>query len=190
MLSISKNCDMSNQTELLLDHASTVVSTPGASSRTASVPIAALVLIGTLLYLAYRWALPKPIPGIPYDEAATKSVWGDVPDMLKYAKDNDGDIVPWFFKKLTEKNAPMVQVWLKPLQPPAVIISDYTAIEDLLVRRTKEFNKGKSYQWLFGGVSPEFHITMPSGSPEHKRTMGLVRDLMTPNFLNEVCTWT
>ncbi|KAK2615030.1 hypothetical protein N8I77_001809 [Diaporthe amygdali] len=118
---------MSNQTELLLNHASMVVTTRSGSSRTASVLIAALMTIGILLYLAYRWALPKPIPGIPYDEAASKSLLGNVPELLRFAKDNDGNIVPWFFKKLTEKNAPMVQVWIKPLQPPAVIISDFKA---------------------------------------------------------------
>ncbi|KAG6355011.1 hypothetical protein INS49_004092 [Diaporthe citri] len=94
-------------------------------------------MIGTLLYLAYRWALPKPIPGIPYDEAASKSVLGNVPEMLRFAKDNDGNIVPWFFKKLTEKNAPMVQVWIKPLQPPAVVICDYMEIEELMVPEPK-----------------------------------------------------
>lgn len=82
----------------------------------------------------------------------------------------------------------MVQVWIKPLQPPAVIISDYMAIEDLMVRRTKEFNRGKGFKWLFGQVSPEFHITKPSGSPEYKRSKELIRDLMTPKFLNEVWT--
>lgn len=180
---------MPNQSEVLLDHASVAEPMPDALSRTASVPIAALVMIGTLLYLAYRSALPKPIPGIPYDEDASKSILGNVPEMLRFAKENDGNVIPWFFKKLTEKNAPMVQVWIKPFQPPAVIISDYMEVEDLMVRRTKEFNRGKGFKWLFGQVSPEFHITKPSGSPEYKRSKELIRDLMTPKFLNEVCTW-
>lgn len=180
---------MSNQSELLLNHASVVVNTPlSGSLRTTSVPIVTLVIAGTLLvlYLAYRWALPKPIPGIPYDEAASKSLLGNVPELLRFNKENDGNIVPWFFKKLTDKNAPMVQVWIKPLQPPAVIISDYMEIEDLMVRRTKEFNRGKGFKWLFGQISPEFHITKPSRSPEYKRSKDLIRDLMTPKFLNEV----
>lgn len=185
---------MSNQSELWLNHASVVETTPIGSSRTASVSIAAsvsitvLVTVGTLLYLAYRWVLPKPIPGIPYDEAASQSLLGNVPELLRFAKENDGNIVPWFVKKLAEKNAPMVQVWIKPFQPPAVIISDYMEIEDMMVRRTKEFNRGKGFKWLFGQVSPEFHITKPSGSPEHKRSKELIRDLMTPKFLNEVCS--
>lgn len=179
---------MSNQSELLLDNSSKAINTPNELSQINSGPVVALVALGTLLYLAYRWALPKPIPGIPYDEAAARSLLGNVPELLKFAKNNDGNIVPWFFKMLTEKNVPMVQVWIKPLQPPAIIISDYMEIEDLMVRRTREFNRGKGFQWLFGQVSPEFHITKPSGSPEYKRSMHLIRDLMTPKFLNEVCT--
>lgn len=179
--------NMSNQSELLLDYAGTAIKTPNPLSQTTSGPVVALVALGTILYLAYRWALPKPIPGIPYDETAARSLLGNAPELLNFAKNNNGNIVPWFFKKLTEKNAPMVQVWIKPLQPPAIIISDYMEIEDLMVRRTKEFNRGKAFQWLFGQVSPEFHITKPSGSPEYKRSMHLIRDLMTPKFLNEVC---
>lgn len=124
VLSSFKHRNMSSQSEFLLDHARVVVVTPSGSSRTPSAPVAALVTIGALLYLAYRWALPKPIPGIPNDETASKSLLGNVPELLRFKKNNDGNIVPWFFKKLTEKNAPMVQVWIKPLQPPAVIISD------------------------------------------------------------------
>lgn len=186
-LSKPKHHEMSNRSELLLHHAKVVLTTPSESSRPAVVPMAVLVAIGTLLYLAYCWALPKPIPGIPYDEAASKSILGNAPELLKFAKENDGNVVPWFIKKLTEKNAPMVQVWIKPFQPPAVIISDYMEIEDLMVRRTKEFNRGRGFQWLFGQISPDFHIAKPSGSPEFKRSMELVRDLMTPKFLNEVC---
>lgn len=47
---------------------------------------AVLVASGALLivYLAYRAALPRPIPGIPYNRDAASKLLGDVPEMLAY----------------------------------------------------------------------------------------------------------
>jgi|SRR5690242_665237 len=37
-------------------------------------------------YLFYRWLLPKPITGIPHNAKATRSIFGDIPDMLEHLK--------------------------------------------------------------------------------------------------------
>ena len=46
----------------------------------------ALVATGALLilYLVYRAALPRPIPGIPYNKNAANKLLGDVPEMVAY----------------------------------------------------------------------------------------------------------
>lgn len=41
--------------------------------------------IATWLYLCYRWALPRPLPGIPYNKEATKSIFGDMGPMIKHS---------------------------------------------------------------------------------------------------------
>ena len=41
-----------------------------------------VVLAG--LYLAYRAALPKPLPNIPYNRDAAKKLLGDIPEMMSY----------------------------------------------------------------------------------------------------------
>lgn len=46
-------------------------------------------------YLFYRWLLPKPIAGIPYNKKATKSIFGDIPVMLDHLKHNKC-ITDWF----------------------------------------------------------------------------------------------
>jgi hypothetical protein len=43
-----------------------------------------LLLLGA--YTVYRWLLPKPIPGIPHNRKATKSVLGDIPDLMEHLK--------------------------------------------------------------------------------------------------------
>lgn len=44
--------------------------------------LAGVVLLG--LYVLYRAALPKPIPGIPYNKGAAGKLFGDVPEMMGY----------------------------------------------------------------------------------------------------------
>lgn len=47
------------------------------------------VVTGTLFfasYMFYKWLLPKPIKGVPYNAEATKSIFGDIPDMLEHLK--------------------------------------------------------------------------------------------------------
>lgn len=36
------------------------------------------------LYVLYRAALPKPLPGIPYNKEAAGKLLGDVPEMMGY----------------------------------------------------------------------------------------------------------
>lgn len=51
--------------------------------------VAAAVIAGSfllLLYLFYRRALPKPLPGIPYNQHAASRVLGDIPEMMSYVK--------------------------------------------------------------------------------------------------------
>lgn len=141
------------------------------------------------LYLLYQWALPKPIPGIPYDLSAARSLRGNLPDIMAYAKAN-GRLRPWFLTQLAKHNAPLVQFWLSPLSKPILILADFQECQDILMRRTKEFDRGKRSTDVFGTVVPEHHIAMTSSDPRFKGNKELVKDLMTPSFLNEVCRQT
>lgn len=39
-----------------------------------------------VIYIGYRAALPKPLPGIPYDQDAARKLFGDVPEMMSYVR--------------------------------------------------------------------------------------------------------
>jgi hypothetical protein len=140
----------------------------------------------TALYLVYQWALPKPIPGIPYDRDAARSLRGNLPEILEFTKTH-GRLRPWFMTQLYKHNAPMVQFWLLPLSKPCVILADYQETQDILLRRTKEFDRGQRGADVFNAVVPDHHIAMTSSDPRFKGNKELVKDLMTPSFLNEVC---
>lgn len=147
------------------------------------------IVVGTsiaLLYLLYRWALPKPIPGIPYDARAAKSLTGDIPDLLAYRKSH-GTARFWFVEQALKHASPLAQFWLMPLSKATLVVTDYQEAQDVLLRRGKEFDRGHQAADDFGGVIPYHHIAMTSSDPRFKINKELVRDLMAPKFLNEAC---
>ncbi|TQN64805.1 Cytochrome P450 monooxygenase TRI13 [Colletotrichum shisoi] len=115
------------------------------------------------LYALYQYLLPKPIAGIPYNPAATQSMLGDIPAMLKN---------------------PLFQLFITPFSKPIVVVTDFREAQDLLMRR-KEFDRSDFSIALLGGESPNFHINLKSGQ-EWKSHQRLLQDLMTPRFLSGV----
>lgn len=164
-------------------------SDPAAVSSLAQLPLAvSAIVVGllSLLYLAYQWALPKPLPGIPYNKAATKSILGDAVEMSEVRK-KGGRPRAWLGEQPWRHNSPLVQVFLAPLSKPILILSDYREVQDILLRRGKEFDRGGRNLDALGGVIPNHHIGMKTQSPQFKANRELVKDLMTPNFLHTVC---
>ncbi|GAW17744.1 hypothetical protein ANO14919_072100 [Xylariales sp. No.14919] len=143
------------------------------------------VAILATLYLAYRWALPKPLPGIPYDESARNNLLGNLPEMITMLR-NTGKTRPFFIEHPQRHNSALTQVWMGPLTKPSLILSDFRESQDILLRRTREFDRGPWNTNAFDGVVPNHHIAMASADPRFKGNRELVRDLMTPNFLHEV----
>jgi hypothetical protein len=154
------------------------------SVRSTSVP---LVIIGVpvLLYLVYQWALPKPIPGIPYNEASKRRLLGDVPDMIAHVNKTQ-TIWPWVSAQALKLNSPIIQLWTRPFAKPWVMVYDFQESQDILLRRTKEFDRAKFFGDLFLGLLPNHHLTKQSSDPGFKHNRALLKDLMTPGFLHAV----
>jgi len=142
----------------------------------------------TATYLLYQWALPKPIPGIPYDEHARKRLLGNLPDLLHLVR-TTGRARPFFTNHVVKHNSALTQVWLTPFAKPALILSDFREAQDLLLRRSREFDRGEKATSVFTTVVPNHHISMSTTDPRFKGNRDLVRDLMTPNFLHEVSAY-
>ncbi|KAK8070922.1 hypothetical protein PG997_011125 [Apiospora hydei] len=138
-----------------------------------------------LLYSLYGWALPKPIPGIPYEATATKSLWGNMSEIMAFKK-RHGEVRPWFARQAVRHRAPLTQAWLTPFSRPVLILSDYREAQDVFLRRGRDFFRGPRSCDAFHGSIPEHHIAMMSADPRFKRNKELVRDLMTPGFLHDV----
>lgn len=146
---------------------------------------AAVLSACALLYLLRQWALPTPLPGIPYNQAAADRLLGDVAE-IREIKKNGGRARAWFSAQTVKHNSPIVQVFMTPLGKPAVIISDYREVQDILLRRGKEFDRGSRNVEAFRGVIRWHHIAMRTVDPQFKKNRELVKDLMTHQFLNSV----
>jgi hypothetical protein len=147
----------------------------------------AVALVGVLIlvYTAYQWVLPKPIPGIPYNKVAAQRLLGDIPDMVAHVN-KTGTISPWITIQALKLNSPIIQLWARPFSKPWVIVYDFKESQDILLRRTKEFDRSDFFGEVFLGLVPDHHISKRSSDPKFKHNRALVKDLMTPGFLNEV----
>ncbi|KAM5353053.1 hypothetical protein ACJZ2D_017068 [Fusarium nematophilum] len=142
------------------------------------VPIAAILPV---LYTLYRFLLPKPIPGIPYNKEARKSIMGDI---TRIQKESQGNIFGWVIEQSRRHNSPIFQVWLGPFVKPSVIITDFREGQDILMRR-KEFDRSDLFSDIVSGEARSFHITLKTG-PQWKAQRRMLQDLMTPAFLHKV----
>ncbi|CZR65123.1 related to TRI13-cytochrome P450 [Phialocephala subalpina] len=153
------------------------------SLSSSSTALAAGVVL-TVLTLLYRAALPKPIPGIPYNHASARSIFGDIPGMMKWKKDTR-ETFTWMTEQCRQLNAPMVQVFVKPFALPWVIVADARECQDVLTRRSREFDRSAFTTDVVLPILREHHFPFPSG-PKQRAHRALLSDLMAPAFLNEV----
>ncbi|TDZ40087.1 Cytochrome P450 monooxygenase TRI13 [Colletotrichum spinosum] len=136
-----------------------------------------------LLYGAYRWALPKPIPTIPYNVSATRNLLGDIPSLANAMK-GSGEFNLWLMKQAEKHRSPLFQVFIRPFGKPTLVLCDFREAQDVLMRR-KDFDRSTGTGDLLEGVGPKHHIHMKTG-PEWKQHRRLLQDLMSPAFLNQV----
>jgi hypothetical protein len=155
------------------------------SSWLSSETLVGLAGTVAVLYLLWQWALPKPIPGIPYNKTSAKGLFGDIPDMISHVS-RTGDLWGWFAKQAVKIDSPIFQLWVRPFGRPWVVIYDFQESQDILLRRTKEFDRSAFFGDIFAGPAPHHHIAKRSLDPEFKYNRALLKDLMTPGFLHQV----
>ncbi|KAK4223162.1 Trichodiene oxygenase [Podospora fimiseda] len=143
-----------------------------------------LVLAIGLVFL-YQAAKPKPLPGIPYVTASADKLLGDVPAVLSHVKETDGTLITYILEQMRKLNTPIMQVFVRPLSKPLVIIGDFHEMHDVLIHRHKDFDRAELLGNLVKGLAPDHHIQLKTNDKwKHQRR--LIQDLMTPTFLHKV----
>jgi cytochrome P450 len=86
----------------------------------------------------------------------------------------------------TRHQSPIVQAFIKPGSLPWVIVTDPYESQDILQRRTKEFDRSGFFGELIGGILPEQHIQFLSSDARFKNNRNLINHLMAPTFIKEI----
>lgn len=127
----------------------------------------------------YRWLLPSPLPGIPFNPEAAKSIWGDV---LELRNDPSG-LAKWCSKQLEKNGSPVCQALMGPLSKPVVLVADVGNAREMLMGRS-DFDRSAyiiDRFPLFG----EFHLNMKTGD-RWRQSRGWLKDLLAPQYLHNV----
>lgn len=149
--------------------------------RLVTLVAASLITIWALR----SWALPKPIPGIPYRRKATRSILGDIPDMLGATANSDKTYMEWVQEEMQGMNSPIIQMFIRPLSRPVLVLADFRESQDILMRRSKEWDRSDMLAELLKGLLPGHHLVQRTNHvwKSHRR---LLQDLMSPSFLHNV----
>ncbi|KAK3985132.1 cytochrome P450 3A24 [Cladorrhinum sp. PSN332] len=157
-------------------------------SLLGSLPVC-LGLLGVVipaLILFIRKVYPKPYPGIPYNEASRNRMTGDLPDLITTAKAKN-EFSESIFQVTTQKlGVPIAQLLFPAaLRKPMIVLEDAREIEDILVRRNKEFDKAPMALDIFGPMFPMGTIGQYT-TPELRAQKRLWADVMATDFLRKV----
>ncbi|KAF2993293.1 hypothetical protein E8E14_000796 [Neopestalotiopsis sp. 37M] len=142
-----------------------------------------IVLLGVAI-TARRYALPKPIPGIPYIKSSSRQILGDIPAMRRHIE-NGGTYITYLSEVMEKLKSPIAQVFIWPLGKPMVIYSDFGEAHDLLIHREAEFERAVTLANLVKGILPKHHIHLKTDDTWNTQRL-IIRDLMTPSFLHNV----
>jgi len=145
---------------------------------------AAIVSVVVFLWLIYRALLPRPIPGIPYNKEATRSILGDTQRMMEYSKKHL-EVFGFLTDQCRKHQSPVVQVFIRPLGKASIIVTDFREAYDVVTRRSKDFDRSQFLGDIVGAVVPKHHVGMPSNEIWRKQRR-LLSDTMSPAFLDNV----
>ncbi|KAJ5197412.1 hypothetical protein N7449_007891 [Penicillium cf. viridicatum] len=133
----------------------------------------------TSLYALYRWLLPKPLPGIPFNQKSAQSIWGDVVEL----RDDPSGLAKWCSKQLENHGSPICQALMGPLSKPVVLVADVGNAREMLMGRS-DFDRSAyiiDRFPLFG----DFHLNMKTGD-DWRQSRNWLKDLLAPQYLHNV----
>ncbi|KAL8865223.1 MAG: hypothetical protein Q9198_009422, partial [Flavoplaca austrocitrina] len=157
-----------------------VLSLPGDSIPSPLAAPLVIVFASAGLYLLYKWLLPRPLPGIPYNAGAVKSLRGDQQALADYLS-TGGEFSTWLGEQCLRMGSPVCQVFVQPFKLPWILVADFHEAQDILMRRP-EFDKPQFLIDALQGLG-DFHARYKMGDAFKARRQ-LRQDLMAPKYLN------
>ncbi|KAF7539305.1 hypothetical protein G7054_g2238 [Neopestalotiopsis clavispora] len=142
-----------------------------------------LSLVG-LVILARRSLYPKPYPGIPYNAESALRITGDIPNLVPIIQETKEFSYSIFSITTQKLGQPIAQMLFPGIRKPLIILEDPREIEDIIVRRNKDFDKAPMAIDTFSPMFP--HATLAQyTTPELKAQKRLWADVMSTEFLRK-----
>ncbi|KAJ4423613.1 hypothetical protein N0V82_001781 [Gnomoniopsis sp. IMI 355080] len=155
-------------------------------SSTTVLRNSAVGLVGIILALTWlrRKLMPKPYPGIPYNKESLARITGDIPNLMPIIEATN-EFSNTLFTVTTQKlGVPIAQLLFPGIRKPMVIVEDAREIEDILLRRNKEFDKAPMAVDMFAPMFP--HSTLAQyTTPALRAQKRLWQDVMNTEFLRK-----
>lgn len=79
-----------------------------------------------------------------------------------------------------------MQAFIKPFSLPWVVVTDPFESQDILLRRSREFDRATFFGEVLGGLIPKQHSHYLSTDLQFRRNRALINHLMAPTFIREV----
>ncbi|KAI1300643.1 cytochrome P450 [Xylaria venustula] len=93
-----------------------------------------LLSVALALYAGYKWALPKPLPGIPYNVEGTKNTY------------------------------PPISQTVHPLGGPLITVRDWRTARDVFLHRSREFDRSGMMIIFTDGLLDHHHFVLKAGA--------------------------
>lgn len=116
-----------------------------------------------LTYALYVAILPRPIKGIPHNANTARQILGDVPNALAYQKKHQ-EMSGFLTEQLVRLQEPVIQLFLRPFGKPWVVVSDFREAQDVLLRRSREFDRSDFFSNLFTATLPTHQVRLKMGA--------------------------
>lgn len=135
----------------------------------------------SLLYYLYTLVLPRPLGYIPYEPQNARRPFGDMPSIVRLGRQT-GSLSPGMFDIARRLHTPLAQVLTPGFTDPFLVLNDPREIEDILLRRNREFDRSPTTTRLFAPLVP--HSTLAQlTTPSLRAQKRLWADAMNADFL-------
>ncbi|ELR06955.1 hypothetical protein GMDG_08189 [Pseudogymnoascus destructans 20631-21] len=94
------------------------------------------------------------------------------------------EMFAWMMEQNVKLESPIIQLFTRPFGKPLVVIADFREAQDIMVRRTKEFDRSKFFSEVSGAISPKSHFSMPTNS-EFRQHRKWIQGVMGMGFLHQ-----
>ncbi|KAI0413076.1 cytochrome P450 [Xylaria grammica] len=137
-----------------------------------------------LVVTAWRKLYPTPYPGIPYNKDSARRITGDFPSLMPLIQATNEFSNSVFAVSTQRLGTPIAQVLFPAIRKPFIVLEDPREIEDIVLRRNREFDKATTAIDGFAPMFPQASLSQYA-TPKLKAQKRLWADVMSAKFLHK-----